>query len=258
MTEFFRTRSQSLSMVVFVLLVIVFLQGSISYSTTFGALSRFIPGMENSPVAGGWLALRLILIMVVLLLWLLTRKRHLFRAIIITNGLLTLGLFINMSALLDSLSRLSSQAVKSLIVDVVLMAVTNILIFSIWYWIIDPPGIDETQRVDVPWDFLFPQRGASLPHYESWVPRYTDYLYRGLYHQLRVQSDRYAAPHPPRQDADAIAVCHLDHHPDRDCRQRDQSPGGRAAERVGAKSYVVLLRLACRQFFDWFAQREKD
>ena len=177
MTEFFRTRSQSLSMVVFVLLVIVFLQGSISYSTTFGALSRYIPGMEDSPVAGGWLALRLILIMVVLLLWLLTRKRHLFRAIIITNGLLTLGLFMNMSALLDSLSRLSSQAVKSLIVDVVLMAVTNILIFSIWYWIIDPPGIDETQRVDAPWDFLFPQRGASLPHYESWAPRYTDYLY---------------------------------------------------------------------------------
>ena len=112
-----------------------------------------------------------------LLLWLLTRKRHLFRAIIITNGLLTLGLFINMSALLDSLSRLSSKAVETLIVDVVLMAVTNILIFSVWYWIIDPPGIDETKRDDAPWDFLFPQRGASLPHYESWEPRYTDYLY---------------------------------------------------------------------------------
>jgi uncharacterized membrane protein len=28
-----------------------------------------------------------------------------------------------------------------------------------------------------PWDFLFPQRGADLPFYESWVPRYTDYLY---------------------------------------------------------------------------------
>jgi hypothetical protein len=177
MTEFFRNRSSSLSMVVFVLLVVVILQGSISYSTTFGPLSRYIPGMKDSPVAGSWLVLRIILIVVLLLLWLLTRKRHLFRAIIITNGLLTLGLFINMSALLDSLSRLSSQAVESLIVDVVLMAVTNILIFSIWYWIIDPPGIDETRRDDAPWDFLFPQRGASLPRYESWEPRYTDYLY---------------------------------------------------------------------------------
>jgi hypothetical protein len=164
-------------MVVLVLLVIVILQGSISYSTTFGALSRFIPGMEDSPIAGGWLALRLILIAATLLLWLLTRKRHLFRAIIITNGLLTIGLFVNMSALLDALTRLSAQAAKTLVGDVFLMVITNILIFSIWYWIIDPPGIDETKRDDAPWDFLFPQRGASLPRYESWVPRYTDYLY---------------------------------------------------------------------------------
>jgi len=177
MPDFFRTRGASLSMVVFVLLIIVLLQGSISYSTTFGAMSRFIPGMEDSPIAGGWIGLRAILIAVALLLWLLTRKRHLFRAIIITNSLLTLGLFINMSALLDALTRFSSKAVESLIVDVFLMAVTNILIFSIWYWIIDPPGIDETKSEDAPWEFLFPQRGASLPHYESWVPRYTDYLY---------------------------------------------------------------------------------
>jgi hypothetical protein len=177
MPDFFRTRGPSLSMVVLVLLVIVLLQGSISYSTTFGAMSRFIPGMEDSPVAGSWLGLRVIVIMVVLLLWLVTRKRHLFRAIIITNSLLTLGLFINMSALLDALTRFSSKAVESLLVDVFLMAVSNILIFSIWYWIIDPPGIDETRREDARWEFLFPQRGASLPHYESWVPRYTDYLY---------------------------------------------------------------------------------
>jgi hypothetical protein len=167
-------------MVVFVLLVIVILQASISYSTTFGPLSRYVPGIEDSPLASGWLALRVILIAVLLFLRLLTRRRHLFRAIIITNGLLTLGLFMNMSALLDSFSRLSSQAVQSLVVDVVLMAVTNILIFSIWYWIIDPPGIDETKRDDAPWDLLFPQRGASLPHYESWVLRYTDYLYLAL------------------------------------------------------------------------------
>ena len=82
-----------------------------------------------------------------------------------------------MVALLDALTRLTAQAAESLVVDVVLMAITNILIFSIWYWIIDPPGIDETQRDDAPWDFLFPQRGADLPHYESWLPRYTDYLY---------------------------------------------------------------------------------
>ena len=177
MTNFLRNRSPSLSWVVLVLLLIVILQGSISYSTTFGALSRFIPAMEDSPIAGGWLVLRVTLIAVVFLLWLLTRTRHLLRAIVIANGVLTFGLLANMLALLDALTRLSAQAAESLVVDVVLMAITNILIFSIWYWIIDPPGIDETQRVDEPWDFLFPQRGADLPHYETWLPRYTDYLY---------------------------------------------------------------------------------
>jgi hypothetical protein len=177
MPDFFRHRSESLSMVVLILLVVVVLQGSISYSATFGPLGRYIPRLQDSLVAGSWLALRVILITVVLLLWLIARRRHLFRAIIITNGVLTFGLFINMSALLDSLSRMTSKAATLLIADVVLMAVTNFLIFSVWYWIIDPPGLDETQRTDAPWDFLFPQRGAGLPHYELWVPRYTDYLY---------------------------------------------------------------------------------
>jgi uncharacterized membrane protein len=115
--------------------------------------------------------------MVTVVLWLFNRKREVFKAIIVTNGVLTVGLFVNMLALSDVLLRFSSQAVKTLLVDVLLMAVTNILIFSIWYWLIDPPGIEETQRVNEPWDFLFPQRGSILPFYESWVPRYTDYLY---------------------------------------------------------------------------------
>jgi len=118
MTDFLRNRSPSLSWVVLVLLVIVFLQGSISYSTTFGVLSRFIPVTEDSPAAGVWLGLRFVLITVVLLLWLL------------------------------------------------------------------------------------------------------------IYHQLCVQPDRHAASDPPRQDADAVAVNHLDHHPDRHRGQRDRAAGG--------------------------------
>jgi hypothetical protein len=41
--------------------------------------------------------------------------------------------------------------------DVVLVATSNILIFSVWYWLIDPPGIEDVSRADEPWDFLFPQ-----------------------------------------------------------------------------------------------------
>ena len=83
----------------------------------------------------------------------------------------------NMVTLLDILRGLVYQKVQPLLMDVVLLAIANILLFSIWYWIIDPPGVDDKIRDNDPWDFLFPQRAQPLPNYESWVPRYTDYIY---------------------------------------------------------------------------------
>jgi len=177
MPNFILSRGRSMSMVVLVLLLIMVLQGSISYSTTFGRLEGYIANLNNKPVLTGWFVLRILIMVAILVLWFLNRKRNLFRTIILFNAILTLGLIFNMTILIIVLLGFSSQAVKSLLVDVILMAVTNILIFSIWYWIIDPPGVEESQREDEPWDFLFPQRGNNLPHYESWQPRYTDYLY---------------------------------------------------------------------------------
>jgi hypothetical protein len=101
----------------------------------------------------------------------------LFKAIIVVNAVLTLGLFFNMFTLVDVLRGVVSEDVKTLLWDVVLLAVANILIFSIWYWIIDPPGVDGSVRDDEPWDFLFPQRAQPIPCYENWQPRYTDYIF---------------------------------------------------------------------------------
>ena len=129
-------------MVVLVLLIIAALQASSSYNLTFGSLQRYIPGTLYRQVSPAWLGLRFLLIVVTIVLWLLNRKRALFRAIVITNGVLTFGLLVNMVALMAVLAGLSSKSVESLLVDVFLMAVTKILIFSIWYWIIDPPGVE--------------------------------------------------------------------------------------------------------------------
>lgn len=177
MPEFLRARSLSLSMVVLMLLLIAAMQGGISYTLMFGRLDRAVPALQGNPVSTGWLVLRGLLIAATAVLWLMNRKRSLFSVIIITNAILTGGLLVNMVALMAVLTGFSAQDIKTLLVDVVLMAITNVLIFSIWYWIVDPPGVEEIQRQDEPWDFLFPQRAASLPHYESWAPRYTDYIY---------------------------------------------------------------------------------
>jgi hypothetical protein len=177
MIAFLRQRSISLSTVVLVLGIILLLQGGISFSTSFGRLSVFVPEIHQSGLSGFWLAFRGILILTILGLWIANRKRPLFRAIIVVNGIFTFGLFVNMTALVAVLFGVSAQDVAALLVDVVLMAISNILIFSIWYWIIDPPGVTDDQRDYEPWDFLFPQRSNTVPHYEDWQPRYTDYLY---------------------------------------------------------------------------------
>jgi hypothetical protein len=101
----------------------------------------------------------------------------LFKVIILVNSFLTLGLILNIVALLDVLVGFSSGAVKALILGVIFLAASNVLIFSVWYWIIDPPGVEEDPRDNDAWDFLFPQRGGEIPHYENWVPKYTDYLF---------------------------------------------------------------------------------
>ena len=110
-------------------------------------------------------------------LWLLNRKRTLVRAIVLTNGVLTVGLILNVAALSATLMGFSARDVSVLLVDVVDMAASNILIFSVWYWLIDPPGIDATAGTDRAWEFLFPQRASRLPNYEAWTPGYLDYVY---------------------------------------------------------------------------------
>ena len=72
------------------------------------------------------------------------------------------------------------KAASSLLIDAALMSLSNMLIFSIWYWIIDPPGVEEDPHEDAAWAFLFPQRDGSLPHYDSWSPGYADYLFIGF------------------------------------------------------------------------------
>lgn len=178
MREFFRNRSRSLSFVVFVMALVAFFQGSISYSLSFGALERFLPFQHDGRLtASAWLLIRVATILFVIAAWLMRRKALLFSAIIVANVVFTVGLLVNMILLLATLVDFSSTALDALALDVILLAVTNILIFSIWYWIIDPPGVSESPRENEPWDFLFPQRGGTIPHYEEWQPRYTDYLF---------------------------------------------------------------------------------
>lgn len=173
----FTTGPRSQALVVLVIVLISFLQSIMTYNVTFGGLSAFAPEFARSPLEIGWFAVRLVLVMSVVVLWLLGRRRSLFRAIIVANSFLTAGLLVTTTTLIGVLFGFSAKGAADLLSDVVLLATANILIFSIWYWIIDPPGIETEDATEKRWDFLFPQRSSSLPGYEQWEPRYTDYLF---------------------------------------------------------------------------------
>ncbi|WP_433021761.1 hypothetical protein [Kribbella sp. CA-294648] len=70
---------------------------------------------------------------------------------------------------------------KVLVQAALLIWVTNVVAFALWYWEIDrggpfarmPEHEHELERADL----LFPQMTVDLPGWERWLPGFTDYLF---------------------------------------------------------------------------------
>src|SRR6516165_1828733 len=165
MTRFFRDRGLALGLVVLVMLLVAVSQGGLAYTVLVGELKGLLSQwpMQLSRLQWG---LRACMLLGMMLLWVVKKKRALFRVIVIANVYFTMVL-----------CGLTVRAVCNLIFDVLAIAASNILIFSIWYWVIDPPGVVDGEPEGQPWAFLFPQRACVLPSYQGWVPGYADYLF---------------------------------------------------------------------------------
>ncbi|MBX4191123.1 hypothetical protein KW794_03470 [Candidatus Saccharibacteria bacterium] len=64
---------------------------------------------------------------------------------------------------------------KSLLSGAFAIFLTNIIVFALWYWELDSPGLTGKRRRSVD-DFLFPQQDRS----ETWRPTFFDYLYLSI------------------------------------------------------------------------------
>jgi hypothetical protein len=175
MIGFLRARGMSLALIVLVMFLISTTQGAISYSVARGPLRAFVPSSLPTALAVLYAA-RIVLLALLVVLWTLHRRRALFNVVVVTNAFFTLKLLLDTMSLIGVLGGFR-QAAVAMLIDAALMSLSNILIFSIWYWIIDPPGVDDAPHDETPWAFLFPQRGAPLPRYDSWTPGYPDYLF---------------------------------------------------------------------------------
>ena len=175
MAGFFRKRNfAATTVVVFVLFLTALCEARLSYSFTFGALDALV---DHDRWILGLMGARIILMVTVVLLWILNRTRALHVVIVTLTAFLTLGVVVSTCALVEALVGPLAQAADFFIFDVVLLAAGNVLVFSLWYWIIDPPGIRPGDHDDSDWEFLFPQRNSARPQDASWIPGYIEYFY---------------------------------------------------------------------------------
>ncbi|HTP10321.1 MAG TPA: DUF1345 domain-containing protein [Anaerolineae bacterium] len=97
----------------------------------------------------------------------------------IANGIATFLVANYAFDLLFSLTKRSgNRDAALLLIDAVLVWLMNLIVFTIWYWMLDRGGPD---RRSTPYagrrDWLFPQDQSSVEGWEAWKPGFTDYLY---------------------------------------------------------------------------------
>jgi hypothetical protein len=98
-------------------------------------------------------------------------------ALIIT-GIVTVGLISSLAFLVYSLIKHTGGNAVSPFFDAAILWVTNIIVFSVWYWEIDQGGpylrhVNKTQSTD----FLFPQLYSNSQLWKNWKPEFADYFF---------------------------------------------------------------------------------
>ncbi|WP_067847425.1 DUF1345 domain-containing protein [Alicyclobacillus mali (ex Roth et al. 2021)] len=99
------------------------------------------------------------------------------RLALTTISVLTLFLVVSVCYLVHALFHRNESAV-ALFRDALLLWVTNIFVFAVWYWEIDRGGPLKRHRgTPDRADLLFPQMMADVAGWQDWHPTFIDYLY---------------------------------------------------------------------------------
>jgi hypothetical protein len=170
------------------LLVLILLEAVISDATSATlteVLSRYVSRTVADvsvtiavPEDFPWL--RLILFAIAVIAWLANWDRLargiIYVFVVVAAAQVTLNVF---ALLLIVPFRSGSEGAVALLLDAVFVWLTNLLVFAIWYWMLDRGGPDRrgTPKETRP-DFLFTMQQAGIPKgWEGWQPKFTDYLY---------------------------------------------------------------------------------
>jgi hypothetical protein len=100
---------------------------------------------------------------------------------VLVIGLLTVANSFNLGLLISELLRGHVQNGRELILSSIAIWLTNVIVFSLWYWELDRGGpYERHQPSHREPDFLFPQMSTPGAGRPQWAPRFVDYLYVSL------------------------------------------------------------------------------
>jgi len=158
---------------------------SILYSLLAEALARILPSPKISPSTIRITSLTLSGILVFFIVggWLIKKARFSRSVMITFASIVTIYLFSGVFLLIVSLPKLhGATAGLTLLSDAAIVWIINILLFAVWFWLIDGggPGKRRTMK-PIKKDFLFPQEANKIPGWEQWQPNYIDYLFMAFH-----------------------------------------------------------------------------
>lgn len=182
MNSLYRSFVSRVNLTVWILLVIVLiilLQNTLAEEIGVGAfVPRTVRGfLEVTLTNQIWLGIKVLVLVPIIAFWLLNRRKQLRYALLTSLALLTFELLTSVSFLAITLATDTSSNAIGLIRDTILVALINILVFSLWYWIIDAYPLQPRAPTDIPHDFLFPQYSLSGSKFANWQPQYPDYVF---------------------------------------------------------------------------------
>ncbi len=109
------------------------------------------------------------------------RHRGLHHAVAL--GLLAMISFANITALVFVLHSLivshAAIAGSQLLVAAIVIILTNIIVYGLWYWEIDSPGLTRTRWSKHDKDFQFTQQDLA-GEFPNWRPEFIDYLFLSI------------------------------------------------------------------------------
>ena len=97
-------------------------------------------------------------------------------------GVITAGTLGNVMLIVISVVTGKAQELgTALLWDTIIIWVATLLVFTLWYWLLDGGGPEArlsgaAERADL----IFPQQGGDYAHWEHWRPGFTDYLFHSL------------------------------------------------------------------------------